>query len=124
MKLSDIKNNAIHVPNSTKSNEKLNIIIVNTENNGKRIKFSKSLLNELGNTNFIDIYIEDKNVYFVPDENGSKINKGGILYNSNAVNMITEALKLDFSDKTSQSISVKIIKDENTDEKYATVTND
>ena len=58
MKLSDIKNNAIHVPNSTKSNEKLNIIIVNTENNGKRIKFSKSLLNELGNTNFIDIYID------------------------------------------------------------------
>ena len=38
MKLSDIKNNAIHVPNSTKSNEKLNIIIINTENNGKRIK--------------------------------------------------------------------------------------
>ena len=124
MKLNDIKNNAIHVPNSKKKKKKLNIIIINTENNGKRIKFSKLLLNELDNTDFIDIYIENKNVYFVPGENGSKINKSGILYNSNAVNMITEALNLDFSNKTSQSLSVKILTDENTDEKYAAVIND
>lgn len=53
----------------------------------------------------INILIDDKNAYFVPDENGIKICDGGIIYNTNSVLTITEKFKIDYSGVSSKSFS-------------------
>lgn len=85
--------------------------IVNTEDNGKRVKFSKELLKKLGITNIdegtIDIgFISDGTII---SSNLSGIgetfplSKGGHIYSKDLVDEVTQRFNLDFSGVTTRS---------------------
>ena len=97
------------------------ISIVNTKTNGRRIKLSPALWQALDCPTNINILIDDKNAYFVPDKTGVKICDGGIIYNTNAVVTMTEQFKIDYSEVSSRSFSAKLETDDNTNEKFAYV---
>lgn len=107
--------------NSSHGKGTYSISIVNTKTNGKRIKLSPALWQALDCPTNINILIDDKNAYFVPDENGIKICDGGIIYNTNSVLTITEKFKIDYSGVSSRSFSAKLETDDNTNEKFAYV---
>ncbi|MFT3952032.1 MAG: hypothetical protein QM689_08855 [Oscillospiraceae bacterium] len=88
------------------------ITIVNTKGNGKRIQFSKELISKLNNCNGIRLNYGDDYIIIIPDENGMKLSKGNVLYNSVAVEEIANKYKLDFEKKTSCSFEAKVEKDE------------
>lgn len=119
MKAAIIKQNAIQVPESTShSAGSLGISIVNTEENGKRIRMSSGLFRNLGEPAYVGIYTDDNGVYIFPQESGLKVSKSANIYNTSAVNMVTEAFNLDFKGKSSLSFSATVEKAEDTSEKF------
>lgn len=96
---------------TTRSNQGA-ITIVNTKKNGKRIVFSKNILDELGNPPKILISCSDKEIAIGErlHDNENYLNikyykSKGILYSSGIVNELTEIYKLDFSNRTSITFS-------------------
>lgn len=119
MKAATIKQNAIQVPeNTSHSAGSLGISIVNTEENGKRIRMSSGLFKRLDDPDFVGIYTDDKGVYIFPQESGIKVSKGANIYNTSAVNTVTETFNLDFKGKSSLSFSATVEKAEDTSEKF------
>jgi hypothetical protein len=82
--------------------------IVNAET-GTRLAFSSDILEKLGNPTELQVsYDEDKKIiivgYLLDNENTYPIRKNGkkgIIYSKPLVDEITEAMKLDFSNRTS-----------------------
>ena len=108
----------------THSRSPISFSIVNTEDSGKRIKLSKGLLNQLSDPDSIEILIneDDTGIIVFPSDDGQRLSKGNILYNSELITTITEKFKLDFSECTSHSfdkISIKTDPDDNI--KYAEI---
>jgi hypothetical protein len=89
------------------SRSPISFSIVNTEANGKRIKFSTGLLNQLGNPKDIGMVVNEDNtgILVYASENNLHVGKGNIIYNASIVNKLTETFGLDFSSHTSHSFS-------------------
>jgi len=87
------------------------LCIVNTEENGKRVKLSKTALKQLTKPEKVQVAFSGDLVAVaakLPNGDGFfKISKGGIIYNSSLVQSITEAGNLDYSSgRTSYSFGV------------------
>lgn len=91
----------------TRSRGGLSFSIVNTDGNGKRIRFSPMLLEQLGNPTAIRIVMNEKGtgILVAGDSSGLKLSKSGTLYQSSLVQTLTDAFSLDFSSVTSHSFS-------------------
>lgn len=105
-----------------RGNSNLSISIINSENNGKRIVFSKYLLTKLGNPSALQFVIfPEENSLFIgsnllPDENKYAFTKedSNILYCGKVINQIVETFNLDYSNgKTSITFSNIEIEEEN-----------
>lgn len=99
----------------THSRGGLSFSIVNTQGNGKRLRFSPMLLEKLGKPTSIRIVINEKGtgILVARDSSGLKLAKGGVLYQGSLVQTLTDAFALDFSSVTSRSFSqVKILEED------------
>ena len=99
----------------THSRGGLSFSIVNTQGNGKRLRFSPMLLEKLGKPTAIRIVINEKGtgILVAGDSSGMKLAKGGVLYQGSLVQTLTDAFTLDFSSVTSRSFSqVKILEED------------
>lgn len=100
-------------PMEAKSRRKggISISVINTSNNGKRVKFSKALVEKLDNPSEIQFRIMDEKIIigsrFDDNEKSFKFSKAamGVVYNSSVVASFTEVLNLDFSSVTSVTLS-------------------
>ncbi len=112
---------AINVSNKKGGKSTHSISLVLCEN-GKRLTMSKSLYEELGNPDLINLADDVEHGYLIiaesiegADNNYSVSNKGkGIVYNAALVEYIANAFELDFSERTSMSfcnVKIKKIKD-------------
>ncbi len=107
------------------SHSPISLNIVNTEGNGKRIKLSKGLLNQLGNPTEVEFILnEDKSgMILIASENGLNISKGGTIYSAELVQKLTESFNLDFNSHTSHSFnSITIKTDPDDNITYAEIT--
>lgn len=100
---------------SSKGSGIVSLSIVNTPDNGKRLKLSKSALQLLGNPSKIQLALSDDSLQIaaeLPDNDSYyKISKASI-YNSSLVREISEEFDLDFDNgRTSISFSNATIMD-------------
>jgi hypothetical protein len=86
----------------------LGISVVNTENNGKRVKFTKALLEELNNPRAIQFVTNGDYLYIgakIPHSTASVAFSSGkgtnIIYSSGFVHYLVRKFKLDFDECTS-----------------------
>ena len=91
----------------------MSFCIVNTLENGKRIKLSSSLVEALGNPETVQMNALENNLKIGKSlKNCSvdfKLSRQDTIYSSGLVEEITDFFKLDFSDRTSMSFDeVKI----------------
>ena len=96
-----------------RGNNKMSFCIVNTLENGKRIKLSSSLVEALGNPETVQMNALENNLKIGKSlKNCSvdfKLSRQDTIYSSGLVEEITDFFKLDFSDRTSMSFDeVKI----------------
>lgn len=90
---------------------KVSLSIVNSDNNGKRISFTSTLLEKLDNPSALQFVLSKEDGCVVigeelrPDERKIVFSKKGsnVLYCGGIIKEITETFNLDYSDKTSQS---------------------
>jgi len=100
-------------PIETKSSRRgnISITVVNTTSNGKRIKFSKGLMEKMGSPSEIQFRIFEETIVFGSNlddnEKNFKFSKAttGTIYNSSIVASFTDVLNLDFSSVTSITLS-------------------
>ena len=93
-------------------NSKVSFSIVNSANNGKRIMFSKGLLEKLGNPTMVQFMVlTEEGVLMVGENLGaekaykfSDANKK-IIYCGGVINSLTEEFSIDFEGRTSKSFS-------------------
>jgi len=111
-------------PMEAKSSRRSNIsiTIVNTSNNGKRIKLSRGLMEKLDNPSEIQFRILGEKIVLGSNldvnEKSFKFSKTavGTIYNSSIVANFTEVLHLDFTNVTSITLSnIKFRKGETKD---------
>lgn len=131
MKMADVLKTAkvVNLSNSKGGNSVKSFSIVNS-NNGKRVAFSLSLLEELSSPKTLEFATDTKNrkLYVAENLGGNfksqeiKYGGKGIIYNSTLVEEITKAFELDFSNKTSVSFrDIDVDEDEDTGEKVIIV---
>lgn len=94
---------------STNNSGAASISVVNTNDNGKRVKISKKALQILGNPDKVQFGLSNTSIIIaaeLPDnDNYFKVSKGNV-YSSNLVAEITGHFKLDYSNgRTSLSFS-------------------
>lgn len=87
-------------------NTRTSLTIVNTERNGRRIKLSKGLLEELGNPSSVQISVSDTALKIGENlkncTNNFQLTGGGdTIYKSPLIEQITEHFGLDFSERSS-----------------------
>lgn len=112
--LNEIMENAKEIKASARgggNNSKLSLSIVNS-NNGKRIMFSKGLLEELNNPTKIEFMISSEDGALIVGENLRATNsynfsKGNekIVYCGGIINSLTDIFNLDYKGRTSLSFS-------------------
>lgn len=98
-----------YTPVKTKStNSACSISIINTNQNGRRIKLSKSALEMLEKPESVQLALSADTLIMASELDGNpthfKVSKGNI-YSSNLVIELTKHYGLDFTDKTSLSFS-------------------
>lgn len=96
-----------------RKNEKADFSVVNTPNNGKRIKLSKELCEKLGLYNvdegYVDIAFSPEGVAISKNLSGVgttfPLSKGGHIYSKDLVDEVTEKFDLNFDGVTTRSFS-------------------
>ena len=87
-------------------NTRVSLTIVNTERNGKRIKLSKGILEELGNPSLVQISVSDTTLKIGENlknctSNFQLTGEGDTIHRSGLVDELTEHFGLDFSARSS-----------------------
>lgn len=87
-------------------NTRTSLTIVNTERNGRRIKLSKGLLEEIGNPSSVQISVSDTALKIGKSLKNCEINfqltgGGDTIYKSSLIDQLTEHFGLDFSERSS-----------------------
>lgn len=81
------------------------LVIIRTNGSGDRTRPSKSLLADLGNPSWVDVYLTEEQVIIVPStENAAdsfKIGKGDILYNTQLAKEIMQIAGIEFPENKS-----------------------
>lgn len=89
-----------------RGNTRLSLNIVSTEKNGKRMKISKGLLEELGNPSSVQISASNTALKIGENLKNCEVNfqltgGGDTIYRSGLIDELTEHFGLDFTDMTS-----------------------
>ena len=83
------------------------ITIIRTNGSGDRTRPSKSLLTDLGNPSWVDVYLTEEQVIIVPSMENSadnfKIGKGDVLYNTQLAKEIMQIAGIEFPENKSTS---------------------
>lgn len=110
-------------------NTKLSLNIVSTEKNGKRLRISKGLLEELGTPSTVQISVSDTELKIGKSLKNCQNNfqltgAGDTLYRSGLVDELTEHFGLDFSERSSltfDEIQIKLRRYNDEEIPYAVV---
>lgn len=102
------------------------ITIIRTNGSGDRTRPSKSLLADLGNPTWVDVYLTETQVIIVPSTENAvgnfKIGKGDILYNTQLANEIMQIAGIEFPENKSTSCGTYTIEAVDDTTKAAVVT--
>ena len=102
------------------------ITIIRTNGSGDRTRPSKSLLTDLGNPSWVDVYLTEEQVIIVPSTENAvgnfKVGKGEVLYNTQLANEIMQIAGIEFPENKSTSCGTYTIETVDDTTKAAVVT--
>ena len=104
------------------------ITLIRTNGSGDRTRPSKSLLADLGNPKYVDVYLTKTQVVIVPStENATdsfKVGKSDVLYNTQLANEIMKIAGIEFPENKSTSCGTYTIEAVDDTTKAAVITFD